>query len=157
MTLPPKPTFEEIYMKLAHDLAKRSHCIKMKVGAVIAKDTRVVATGHNGPPEGRANCDERWPMQGCPRSARGGCALALHAEQNAILFALKNNIDLQGATLYLTLSPCLPCARMIFAVGIQQVFYSHSYASFKKTTTEEGLDFLRGLDVKVIHYQLPSA
>lgn len=148
-----KPSFDQIYMNLAWDLAQRSHCIKRKVGAVITKDTRAIATGYNGPAKGTHNCDEEWPKEGCPRSLRGGCSLALHAEQNAILFALKNKVDLRESTLYITLSPCLPCARMIFSAGITEVIYEESYAELKGIPIEEGVLFLRNLDVKVIHYK----
>lgn len=149
----PKPSFEEIYMTLAMRLAKRSHCVKAQVGAVIAKDTRVVATGYNGPPEGTYNCDEKWPVQGCARSLRGGCSLALHAEENAILYALKNKIDLTNAVLYTTLAPCLPCARIIFSVGIKQVFYQDSYAALKGLELEEGLGFLQNFGIQIVCYK----
>jgi len=151
-----KLSFDKIYMDLAWKLAQRSHCIKRKVGAVITKDTRAIATGYNGPAQGTHNCDEEWPEQGCPRSLRGGCSLALHAEQNAIIFALKNKVDLQGSTLYITLSPCLPCARMIFSAGIVKVFYHTSYAELKGLDVEEGIQFLEKLGVQVTHYTEPT-
>jgi len=135
-------------MKLAINLAKRSHCIKAQVGAVITKDTRIIATGYNGPPERTHNCDEEWPEKGCPRSLRGGCSLALHAEQNAILYALKNKQSLEKSILYVTLAPCLPCARIIFSVGIQHVFYQDSYAKLKGLETEEGLTFLQNFGIQ---------
>lgn len=147
-----KPSFHKIYMDLACALSQRSHCIKRKVGAVIAQKGRAIATGYNGPPEGTYNCDQVWPEQGCPRTIRGGCFLSLHAEQNAIIFALKNKVNLAGSTLYITLSPCLPCARMIFSADIAEVFYQDSYAAFKGLPTEEGILFLENLGVKVIHY-----
>lgn len=144
-----RPSFDDIYMDLAVNLAKRSHCVKMKVGAVIAKDTRIVSLGYNGPPAGTHNCDLEWPGEGCPRSQKGGCSLALHAEENAILYAAKNRIDLDGATLYVTLSPCLPCARMIFTTGIKKVFYMNSYAEYKGMALDEGIDFLTKFGVEV--------
>ncbi len=145
--------FDEIYMKLAIDLAGRSHCIKKKVGCVITKDKHIVAASYNGPPKGTYNCDEKWPKEGCPRSLRGGCSLSLHAEQNGILYALKNRANLNGGTLYVTLSPCLPCARIILSVGITTVFYKDSYASFKGLAIEEGVVFFKTFGIKTIHYQ----
>jgi dCMP deaminase len=56
-----KPTFDHIFMNLATDLAKRSHCVKAQVGAVLAKDTRIISIGYNGPPAGTHNCDEEFP------------------------------------------------------------------------------------------------
>src|ERR1700733_5040015 len=137
-----RPTFDEIYMELAQNLAHKSHCVKIKVGAVLTKDTRIISIGYNGPPAGTHNCDEEWPDTGCPRDVRGSCSLALHAEENAILYAVKNGAKLEGATLYTTLSPCLPCARLIFSAGIKQVYFRNSYAEYKGLPSDEGVDFL---------------
>lgn len=147
-----KPTYEEIYMELAAKLALRSHCVKAQVGAVLTKDTRIVSLGYNGPPAGTHNCDEEWPQEGCPRDSKGSCSLALHAEQNAILYATKNNVDLKETTLYVTLSPCISCARVIFTTGIKKVYYRDSYAAFKGLPSDEGVDFLRRFGVEVVHY-----
>jgi dCMP deaminase len=118
-----RPEFEDIFMELAVSLAQRSHCIKRHVGAVLTKDTRIISIGYNGPPAGTHNCDVEFPEQGCDRDSKGGCSLAIHAEQNAILYALKNKATVEGGTLYVTLSPCLACARIIFTTGIVKVVY----------------------------------
>lgn len=140
-------------MELAEKLALRSHCVKAQVGAVLTKDTRIVSLGYNGPPAGTHNCDEEWPDTGCPRDSKGSCSLALHAEQNAILYATKNNVGLKDTTLYVTLSPCIACARVIYTTGIKKVFYKNSYAAFKSLNSDEGVDFLRRFGVEVIHYK----
>ncbi|WP_374950637.1 cytidine/deoxycytidylate deaminase family protein [Mucilaginibacter sp.] len=145
-----KPTFDNIFMNLATDLAKRSHCVKAQVGAVLAKDTRIISIGYNGPPSGTHNCDEEFPEQGCPRDSKGSCSLALHAEENAILYAVKNGANLEGATLYTTLSPCLPCARLIFSAGIKQVYFDKSYAQYKGWASDEGVDFLNKFGVSAV-------
>jgi dCMP deaminase len=144
-----KPSFDEIYMELAQKLSRRSHCVKAQVGAVLTKDTRIISLGYNGPPAGTHNCDVEWPDHGCPRDSKGSCSLALHAEQNAILYAVKNSVSIEGSTLYVTLAPCIACARVIFSVGIRKVIYLNSYAAFKGLPTDEGVDFLRkfGIDV----------
>jgi dCMP deaminase len=152
----PRPSFDDIYMELAESLALRSHCVKISVGAVLAKDSRVISLGYNGPPSGTHNCDEEWPHEGCPRDRKGGCSLALHAEQNAILYAAKNKATLEESTLYVTLSPCLPCARLIYASGIKRVVYLHSYAEFKDIHVEEGISFLQKFGIEVEKYA-PSA
>jgi len=148
------PSFDEIYMELAQNLAPKSHCVKIKVGAVLTKDTRIVSLGYNGPPAGTHNCDEEWPGTGCPRDSKGSCSLALHAEQNAILYAAKNNVSVDGCTLYITLSPCLACARIIYTMGIKTVYYLQSYAAFKGIPSDEGVDFLKkfGVDVKQFEF-----
>jgi len=143
-----KPSFDHIFMNLATDLAKRSHCVKAQVGAVLTRDTRIISIGYNGPPAGTHNCDEEWPAEGCARDSKGSCSLALHAEENAILYAVKNGAKLEGATLYTTLSPCLPCARLIFSAGIKHVYFDKSYAEYKGLTSDEGVDFLNKFGVK---------
>lgn len=143
-----KPSFDQIFMKLATDLAQRSHCVKAQVGAVLAKDTRIISIGYNGPPAGTHNCDEEWPETGCPRDSKNSCSLALHAEENAILYAVKNGASLEGSTLYITLSPCLPCARIIYSSGIKKVFYLNSYAEYKGLSSDEGVDFLNKFGVE---------
>jgi dCMP deaminase len=145
-----KPSFENIFMNLATDLAKRSHCVKAQVGAVLAKDTRIISIGYNGPPAGTHNCDEEWPEIGCARDSKGSCSLALHAEENAILYAVKNGANLEGATLYTTLSPCLPCARLIFSAGIKHVYFDKSYAQYKGLASDEGVDFLNRFGVHTV-------
>jgi len=110
-------SFDDIYMELAQNLARKSHCVKIKVGAVLTQDTRIISLGYNGPPAGTHNCDEEWAIAGCPRDRKGGCSLAIHAEENAILYAAKSKVTIEGAKLYVTLSPCLACARIIYTTG----------------------------------------
>ncbi|WP_234461886.1 deoxycytidylate deaminase [Pedobacter segetis] len=141
-------SFNQIYMNLAADLAKRSHCVKNQVGAVLTKDTRIISIGYNGPPANTHNCDEEWPEKGCPRDSRNSCSLALHAEENAILYGIKNGTQIQGATLYTTLSPCIACARLILSSGIKEVMFRHSYAEYKGLPNDEGVEFLNKFGVR---------
>ena len=152
MTPTLKPSFDDIYMQLASSLALRSHCVRAQVGAVLTKDTRIVSLGYNGPPAGTHNCDIEWPQAGCPKDSKGSCSLALHAEQNAILYAAKNNVTMEGSTLYVTLSPCIACARVIYTTGIKKVFYLNSYAEFKKMDVDEGVEFLKKFGVEVVKF-----
>jgi dCMP deaminase len=147
-----RPHFDDIFMDLAQNLAKRSHCIKAQVGAVLTKDTRIISVGYNGPPANTHNCDDEFPDTGCPRDSKGSCSLALHAEQNAILYALKNGASVEGGTLYVTLSPCIACARVIFSMGIAKVLFLDSYAQYKGLPTDEGVEFLRKFGVECVQY-----
>lgn len=147
-----KPSFDSIFMNLASDLALRSHCVKAQVGAVLTKDTRIISIGYNGPPAGTHNCDEEWPESGCPRDSKNSCSLALHAEENAILYAVKNGMNLSGSTLYLTLSPCISCARIIYSSGVKKVLYKNSYAKYKGLPNDEGVDFLNKFGVECISF-----
>lgn len=148
-----RPEFDDIYMELAVNLAKRSHCIKRHVGAVLTKDTRIISIGYNGPPSGTHNCDVEWPEGGCPRDSKGSCSLAIHAEQNAILYAVKNKTSVEGGTIYVTLSPCISCSRIIYSMGIKKVIYLKSYAEYKGIPNDEGVDFLKKFGVEVEGYQ----
>jgi dCMP deaminase len=147
-----RPAFDDIFMELAVNLAKRSHCVKRHVGAVLAKDTRIISIGYNGPPAGTHNCDVEFPQIGCPRDSKGGCSLALHAEQNAILYAVKNQTSVEGSTLYVTLSPCLACSRIVYTMGIKKVIYLKSYAEYKGLTSDEGVDFLQRFGIEATQY-----
>jgi len=147
-----KRGFNDIYMNLAVDLAARSHCVRAQVGAVLTKDTRIISIGYNGPPSGTHNCDEEWPEHGCAKDSRGSCSLALHAEENAILYASRNGSKIEGATLYTTLSPCIACARLILSSGIKVVVYKDSYAAYKGLPSDEGVDFLKRFGVEVNKY-----
>ncbi|MBP6386472.1 MAG: dCMP deaminase family protein [Pseudarcicella sp.] len=152
-----KPEFDDIFMDLAVNLSKRSHCIKAQVGAVLTKDTRIISIGYNGPPAGTHNCDEEFPEHGCERDSKGSCSLALHAEQNAILYASKNGASVEGSTIYVTLSPCISCARLIYSMKIKKVFFLNSYAQYKGLDKDEGVEFLRKFGIEVVQYKyLPS-
>jgi dCMP deaminase len=143
-----RPKLDNIFMELAINIARRSHCVKRHVGAVLTKETRIISIGYNGPPAGTHNCDEEWPEAGCERDSRGSCSLALHAEQNALMYAVKNNTNVEGSTIYLTLTPCLACARMILSMGIKRVIYLYSYAEYKGLPKDEGIDFLERFGVE---------
>lgn len=148
-----KPKFEDIFMDLAVSLAGRSHCVKAQVGAVLVNETRIISIGYNGPPSGTHNCDEDFGENGCPRDSKGSCSLALHAEQNAILYAAKNGAKIEGSTLYVTLSPCIACARVIYSMKIKKVVFKESYAQYKGIPSDEGVDFLKQFGIEVIKYQ----
>lgn len=119
----------------------------------MAKETRIISIGYNGPPSGTHNCDMEWPEEGCALDRKGSCSLAIHAEQNAILYAVKNNASVEGSTLYVTLAPCLACARIIYSMGISRVIYLNSYAAYKNIALEEGVDFLERFGVQVEKYK----
>lgn len=151
-----KPEFDDIFMNLAISLAERSHCVKAQVGAVLTNETRIISIGYNGPPSGTHNCDVDFGKEGCPRDSKGSCSLALHAEQNAILYAAKNGSKVEGATMYVTLSPCISCARVIYSMKIKKVFFLNSYAAYKNIAVDEGVEFLRNFGVEVVQYKALS-
>jgi len=123
------------------------------VGAVLVKDTRIISVGYNGPPSGTHNCDEEFGEEGCAKDSKGSCSLAIHAEQNAILFAVKNKTAVDGSTLYVTLSPCIACARIIYTMGIKKVLYLNSYAEYKGLDKDEGIEFLHKFGIVTSKYR----
>jgi|SRR5215471_19154181 len=130
----------EMFLKIAYRFARRSTCPRKAVGAVIVRDNRIIAHGYNGAPPGMPHCTE----VGCDISpVTGGCQRALHAELNAITYASRKGVSTEGAIAYLTLSPCLYCAKFMVTAGIAEVLFHERYRN------EDGLDFLREAGVKV--------
>jgi len=127
----PRPNWDEYFMAIAEVVATRSNCSRRHVGAVIVRDRHILSTGYNGTPHGVKNCFEG----GCPRCAHTTVAgdhieecLCVHAEQNAICQAALHGHAIDGATVYVTLTPCLTCAKLIINSGIREVVYTGSYA-----------------------------
>lgn len=122
-----RPSWDSYFMKLATLAASRSNCMKRRVGCVIVRECRVIATGYNGTPRHLANCFNG----GCPRCNDGDSrnlhtCLCLHAEENALLEAGRDRVG-QNATLYCDTCPCLTCSVKIVQTGISEVVYSQSY------------------------------
>lgn len=126
--IPPlRPDWDTYFMKLATLAASRSNCMKRKVGCVIVRDRRVIATGYNGTPRHLTNCFNG----GCPRCNGGGShalhtCLCLHAEENALLEAGRDRVG-TNAILYCDTCPCLTCSVKIVQTGITEVVYSQTY------------------------------
>ena len=127
----PRPSWDEYFMEIAHVVSKRSNCSRRHVGAVIEKANHILSAGYNGTPRGVKNCFDG----GCPRcagktpSGKGlDECLCVHAEQNAICQAAFFGHALEGSTIYITLSPCLTCAKLIINAGIREVVYGGDYA-----------------------------
>lgn len=134
---------EEYYMNMAVQASLRSTCIRRKVGAVIVKDNVILSTGYNGAPSSLPNCCD--DCNRCYRSAHnipsGQCldlCFAIHAEQNAILNALKTGADLKGAVLFVNTYPCSTCMKLTIQVGIKEIYYIDDYENeFTKNMAEE--------------------
>ena len=116
-------TRDAMLMEMAVAAAKRSTCLRRRVGAIIAKDGRVLSIGYAGSPSGEPHCID----EGCLIGPDGGCIRTVHAEANAILWAAKHGIRVNGTTMYCTDSPCLACARAIVNAGIAEVKYVREY------------------------------
>jgi dCMP deaminase len=131
--------YDTAYLKMAKSWAKLSHCQRKQVGALIVRDDMIISDGYNGTPSGFDNC--------CENDAGETHWYVLHAEANAILKVAKSTNNAKGATLYLTLSPCKDCSKLILQAGIIRVVYMDLYKD------DEGVRFLEsaGIEVKQIH------
>jgi dCMP deaminase len=107
------------YMKMARIWAENSYCERRKVGALIVKDKMIISDGYNGTPSGFENV--------CEDEAYNTKPYVLHAEANAITKVAKSNNSSEGATLYVTASPCIECAKLIIQAGIKRVVYGEGY------------------------------
>lgn len=119
---------DSVFMNITKEVATLSHCVRFKVGAVLVKDGNIISMGYNGTPAGMDNCCEKDNVT-MPH--------VIHGEVNAILKAAKTGTSVNGGTLYLTLSPCLDCSKLILQSGIKRVVYLTAYRNL------EGVDFLK--------------
>ena len=133
--------YDKAYLKMAREWGNLSYCERRKVGALIVKDRMIISDGYNGTPTGMENiCEDeenytKWYV--------------LHAEANAIMKVASSTQSCSGATLYVTLSPCKDCSKLIYQAGIVRVVYIDQY----KDTT--GIDFLKDAGVEVVHIPNP--
>lgn len=118
---------DELCMQIANLVANRGTCSRAQVGAVIARDGRVLATGYNGPPAGFPHCTDPDGCSNTDRVDSGGCVRAVHAEANTIAYAARHGIATQGASLYCSHLPCRKCAELIINAGITTVYFDLDY------------------------------
>lgn len=128
-------------LKICGVIADRGTCGRLQVGCVIALENRIISTGYNGPLKGLPHCNETICNLSNP------CTRAIHAEMNAIMFAAKVGIKLQGATLYCTNQPCLQCATHILQTGINKVVYQYPYRD------NSGLELLKSFKVETLQHE----
>ena len=130
--------YDLTYLRMAREWGQLSHCSRKQVGALIVRDGMIVSDGYNGTPSGFPNACE---------NERGETHwYVLHAEANAITKLARSSHTAEGATLYITLSPCRDCAKLIHQVGIRRVVYTHAYKD------DSGLDFLNQAGVEIVRY-----
>ena len=125
-----RPTWDEYFMEMAMVAAKRSTCLRRKVGAVIVKNKQILASGYNGTPMGLPHCED----VGClreqlkvPSGKNHELCRGVHAEQNAICQAAFHGVSVRGATIYVTNQPCVVCTKMLINAGIERVVYANPY------------------------------
>jgi dCMP deaminase len=119
----------DVFMKTAFLFAEKSHCVSYHVGTVIVKNGRIIVTGINGTPEDLPNCDEVFDKENFDREAHHIWSKdnEIHAEMNAISFAAKNDVNTDGADMYVTISPCNECLKNAIPAGIKNIYYLYLY------------------------------
>lgn len=133
--------YDKAYLRMAKTWSELSHCARKQVGAIIVKDGMIISDGYNGAPSGFDNC--------CENENGETHWYVLHAEANAILKVAKSTHNCSDATLYLTLSPCRDCSKLVVQSGIKRVVFINSY----KDTS--GVDFLKEAGIKVEQIENP--
>jgi len=121
---------DEYFMEMAFLVAKRSTCLRRRVGAVIVRDKHVISTGYNGSPKGTRHCEELGCIRqqlNIPSGTRHELCRAVHAEQNAITQAAYFGISVKDSTIYSTTYPCSMCAKILINAGVREVVYSEGY------------------------------
>ncbi len=125
-----RPTWDEYFMDLAEHVASRSTCLRRKVGAVLVRDKRIVATGYNGGPTGLSHCLEVGCLReqlNIPSGQQHELCRGTHAEQNAIIQAARYGLPMDGAVLYCTTQPCVQCTKMLINAGVSEIVFAEGY------------------------------
>jgi dCMP deaminase len=120
--IPPRASWDEYFMNIARVVASRSTCPRKLVGAVLVRDRTILSTGYNGSIRGLPHCTEVGHMM-----EGGHCVATIHAEANAIIQAARNGVNIDGATLYVTASPCWSCFKMCANAGMVRMCYGEFY------------------------------
>ncbi len=132
-----RPSWDEYFISMVDEAAKRATCDRGKSGAVIVKEKRILCTGYVGSPPGFPHCDEVGHLLKKvideDGTVRQHCVRTIHAEQNAISQAARYGIPLDGSTLYCTMEPCRVCAMLIISVGIKRVIVKRRYHAGQDT------------------------
>lgn len=125
-----RPGWDEYFLELANLISKRATCLRRRVGAVLVKDKRILATGYNGAPGGIRHCEATACLREklkIPSGERHELCRGLHAEQNVLLQAALYGVSTKGSTLYITNQPCIICAKMIINAGIKEIIFLGHY------------------------------
>jgi len=118
---------DKIFTNIAKEIASASKCVSKQVGAVIVKEGRILSTGYNGTPAGYQNCCEYWDGKYTKEHHEWSKTYEIHAEMNAIIWAARKGISIEGATIYVTLEPCSECSKNLIASGIKRIVYEKAY------------------------------
>lgn len=142
----PRASWDEYFMSIAQVVSSRSTCPRKYVGAVVVRNRTILSTGYNGSIRGMPHCSDVGHMM-----EAGHCVATIHAEVNAILQAARNGVNIDGATLYVTASPCWNCFKSSANAGIRRIVYGEFYRD------ERIFEVAETLGIELLHLEVEAA
>lgn len=141
--------WDAYFLEIAEVIAKRSTCLRRKVGALLVKDKHILSTGYNGAPKGMAHCREVGCLReelNIPSGYRHELCRGLHAEQNAVIQAAVHGVSIKGATLYVTAQPCSICAKILINAEVEKIVVADGYPDglALNLLKEAGIEIING-------------
>ncbi len=143
--LRPRASWDEYFMSIAQVVATRSTCPRKYVGAVIVRNRTILSTGYNGSIRGMPHCSDVGHMM-----EDGHCVATIHAEANAIIQAARNGVNIDGATNYVTASPCWNCFKQLANAGIERIVFGEFYRD------ERIFEIAKQIGIELVHVGLPG-
>jgi dCMP deaminase len=137
-----RATWDEYFMGIATQVATRATCDRKFVGAVLVRDRFILATGYNGSLQGAAHCSEVGHLM-----EDGHCVRTIHAEANALVQAARNGVRIEGASIYVTASPCFNCFKLLANAGVKRIVYGEFYRD------QRIFDFANELGIELKHLE----
>lgn len=166
-----KKDWDKTFLQIAKIISEHSTCSRVQVGAVLTKDRRIISCGYNGVPSGQKECEEHFKiafalLDTLPKNVltfenwvksdefselhrEFSINNELHGEQNALGYAARNGIETNGSTMYLTISPCKQCAKLMIAAGVKRVVFSEKY----NRSEDDGIPLLQLNNVECVLYE----
>jgi dCMP deaminase len=141
----PRASWDEYFMSIAQVVATRSTCPRKYVGAVLVRNRTILSTGYNGSIRGMPHCSDVGHMM-----EEGHCVATIHAEANAIIQAARNGVMIEGASCYVTASPCWNCFKQLANAGIQRIVYGEFYRDPRI------FDVAKTIEIELVHVGLPG-
>lgn len=149
-----RKSWNDFFMEVTNIISTRSTCLRRKVGAILVKDKRIIATGYNGAPPKVTHCSERGCLReklNIPSGERQEICFAQHAEANAVAQAAKFGIPIKGSTCYCTTQPCVTCLKLLMTVEVKAIYFEQPYnCETVSTLLKDSLSFVGSTDYGVL-------
>jgi dCMP deaminase len=147
-----------IFLEVSHNISKLSTCASRQIGVVYVKEGRILSTGYNGVPSGTTHCNEIFdindPAYDRVKHTEWSSCHEIHAEMNGIIFAARNGINLEGSTVYCTVSPCRDCAKNLINLNIKKIYFREYYDGIN-VNNEDLKKYLKQNNVELIQIKKP--